>query len=131
MMFNALTAVKFAVSGLVGLGTGKIVSGIVKDHVKPETLIDKVSIAAATWTLSGIVTSASKKYTGEMIDEIYNGVNEAVTGIKLRNKLARINANLSSFADEGLDQTKFHRKDDQKWYPNDETVVTTEEPAAE
>lgn len=109
-MFTALTAVKFVVSGVVGIGTGKIVSGIVKDHVNPETLIDKVTIAGATWAFGGIAASATKKFTNDAIDEIYNGVNDTIAKMKEAQKLTRINKSESTFEAEGLDQTRFRKE---------------------
>lgn len=114
-MFNALSAVKLVVSGIVGVGTGKIVSGIVKDHVNPETLIDKVAIVAATWTLSGVVTNQTKKYTNDMIDEVYTNVSDAVASVRESAKLNRINRGESTFMEEGLDINDYIQNPDKKW----------------
>lgn len=108
-MFNALSVVKVAVSGVVGIGTGKIVSAVIKNNVSPESLIDKVTIVAASWTLSGVVTTATKKYTNEMIDEVYNGVTEFVDNAKERAALRRISDGETDWADEGLDENDFAR----------------------
>lgn len=114
-MFNALSVVKMAVSGVVGLGTGKIVAGIVKNHVTPETLIDKVSIISATWAMAGVASTATKKYTDETIDKVYGDVSEAVITLKTNMKLKRINAGVSNFEDEGLDRDSFVKNFEGKW----------------
>lgn len=129
-MFNALSVVKMAVSGIVGLGTGKIVSGIVKNHVTPETLIDKVSIISATWAMSGVAATATKKYTDETIDKIYNDVSETVTTIKNNMKLKRINAGVSTWEDEGLYQSDYRMTSDGNWVlrPTMDEPVQAENP---
>ena len=108
LVFSALSAVKLVASTVVGVGTGKIVSGVIKSNIAtPEKLIDKVAIVAATWTLSGVVTNVTKKYTNDMIDETYNGIVDYVKEIKRTAALRRINAGESTFEDEGLDQDDF------------------------
>lgn len=115
-MFTALSAVKFAVSGIVGMGTAKVVSGIVKNNVSAENLVDKVTILSATWVLSGVVTTASKKYTNDMIDDVAKSITDVLGQLKAKAKLNRINRGESTFVDEGLDQTRFRKENDQ-WVP--------------
>lgn len=116
MNFNATSVVKFVASGIVGMGTGKIVSAVIKDHVKPETLIDKVSIVAASFVISGIATKATKKYTDETIDETIGNVTKAIVKFKTDGKLAKINRGESTIEDEGLDEDKF------EWTPEGKLV---------
>lgn len=104
---NALSAVKFVASGVVGIGAGKIVGKIIKNNVSPETLIDKVTVVSASWVISGIVTTATKKYTNEMIDETYNGVVGIVDKFKLDAKLGRISRGESTFETEGLNSADY------------------------
>lgn len=106
-MFNALSVAKLAVSGVVGLGTGKIVGAVIKNHVSPETLIDKVTITAASWVIGAMATKATKDATGEMIDETYEGVVGGIKQFKLAQKLNRINSKTSTFEAEGLDEGDF------------------------
>jgi ATP phosphoribosyltransferase regulatory subunit HisZ len=68
MNFTGVT--KLVASGLVGIGTSKIVKGIIKDHVTPEKLFDKITIVMATSALSAVVAKETKKYTDETIDGI-------------------------------------------------------------
>lgn len=124
-MFNALSAVKFAVSGVVGIGTGKIVSAVIKNNVSPESLIDKVTIVAASWTLSGVVTTAAKKYTNEMIDEVYNGVKNGLNDFKHSAALRRINAGESTWEDEGLDQNDYRMDSFGIWSKREEGDTST------
>lgn len=106
-MFSVLSAVKFVASGVVGLGTSKIVAGIIKNNVTPETLIDKVSVAAAAWTISAMAAAATKKYTDEAIDDTVKTVKEAVGDMKTKAKLAKINRGESTFGEEDLDPADF------------------------
>lgn len=112
---NALRVVKFVASGVVGLGTSKVVSGIIKNHVTPETLIDKVTITAASWVISGIATTATKKYSDETIDEGVKAVKNIVKEFKTSAQLGRINKGESTFETEGLDQARFRKDEGGKW----------------
>lgn len=109
MGFNALTVAKFVVSGVVGIGTGKIVGKVIKTHVTPETLIDKVTVTAAAWVIGAIATERTKTYTNDMIDDVVQQGSRVVNDVKLSGKLGRINRQQSSFEEEGLDRTEFER----------------------
>lgn len=102
MRFNPVTVTKFVATGIVGIGTGKIVGKVIKAHVQPETLIEKVTVTAASWVLSAVMTKATKEYTNEAIDEVVEKVTEVVGKIKQGNKLAKINRGESTFEDEAL-----------------------------
>lgn len=114
-MFNALTAVKFAVSGIVGIGTGKIVGGVIKNNISPETLIDKVTVTAAAWVIGAMATKATKTHTDEMIDEVYEGVTKVYRETQDKNKLSRINAGTSTWEKEGLDRDDYVMNADAVW----------------
>jgi methyltransferase-like protein len=107
MNFNATSVVKFVASGIVGMGTGKIVSAV----------IDKVSIVAASFVISGIATKATKKYTDETIDETIENVTKAIVKFKTDGKLAKINRGESTIEDEGLDEDKFEWTSEGKLVP--------------
>lgn len=127
-MFNALSAAKFVVSGIVGIGTGKIVGSIIKNNVPtPETLIDKVTITGAAWVIGGIATKATKSYTNETIDEAYSAVRQIFTGLKESAALERIRRGESTFEKEGLDSAKYKMGDNGKYskISDDEIVVPT------
>lgn len=117
-MFNALSLVKVAVSGVVGIGAGKIVGGIVKDHVDPKTLFDKVAISGATWVIGAMAGKATKDATNDMIDETYNGIVDGIKEFKVSQKLNRINAKTSTFEKEGLNESDFALNvTNNKWEP--------------
>jgi hypothetical protein len=119
MQFNALSVAKLVTSTVVGVGAGKIVKNIIKHNVDaPETLIDKVSLLAGGWVLSGIVTTATKKYTDEAIDDIAKTVVNLKKALQLKSKIDRINRGESTIAGEGLDPQKYH------WDPVTSRVVT-------
>lgn len=121
MNLNALAVVKFVASGVVGIGTGKIVGKIIKNNVTPETLIDKVTVLAAGWVIAGIATNATKKYTDDMVDDVVKAATVVVDKVKTDNKLNRINRFESTFEKEGLDPSKFKRNDSDKWVPIKDT----------
>ena len=119
MQITKLGVAKFLVSGVVGIGTGKIVGSIIRHHVKPTTLIDKVSIAAATVVISAIASDRTKDYTNEWIDDLVGKVSEVKNQIQIQQKLQRINSNQSTFEDEGLDPSDFRQDENGKWKPID------------
>lgn len=61
---------KKAVALVIGVGTKQIVTSIIRDHVDPEKVTDRIAIEAATWVLSALVAREAKRYTDEMIDEL-------------------------------------------------------------
>jgi len=122
-MFNALSAVKLVASTVVGIGTGKIVSGIIRNNVSAETLIDKVTILGASWVLGGMASKATKTYTDESIDEVAKAVTGVVENIKIAQKLGRINRKETTFEEEGLDQKDFFQDETTgKWRKRSEVV---------
>ena len=69
---TAVTAVKFAVSGIVGIGTTKIVRTIIDNNIEPETTKDKVTVGAASIVVGMAAADYTKSYTDTTIDEIVN-----------------------------------------------------------
>ena len=124
MKINPLSLAKFAASAIVGIGTGKIVGAIIKDAVKPEKLIEKITVGAASWVIAGIATEATKKYTNEMIDDVAKAVNAVVDTVKLNGKINRVNAGLSTLEEEGLNQAEFEKNDEGKWVPRTPKAIT-------
>lgn len=119
---------KAVAATIVGSGTRKIVAGIIENNVPaPDKMRDKIVIAAATWVISGIVATATKKYTDEAVDSIVSAVTEVVTDIKTDAKLDRINKGTSTFEKEGLDADNFFCEDG-KW-KKAKIVESTTEPA--
>lgn len=116
-MFNALSVAKVVISGVVGVGTGKIVAKIIKNNVNPETLLDKVTITAAAWVIGAVTTEYTKKYTDDTIDNVVKLATETIDKFKLGAKLNRIEREESTFEDEGLNRDDFTRGADDKWHP--------------
>jgi len=128
MSFNALGLVKLAASGVVGIGTGKIIGQIIKNNVAaPETMLDKVTVTAAAWVIGGVVTTATKKYTNETIDEVAGAVTGMFEKFRLDARLGRVNRGESTLVEEGLDPTQFEQ-DSETGHWQKKTPV--EEPAA-
>lgn len=127
MQFNTLSVVKFAVSSVIGFGTGKIITNVVKNNVRPETVVDKVTVIAAAWVISGIATTATKKYTNDMIDDAVEGATELIGKFKQSAKLGRINRGESTFKDENLNENDFEKVDD-KWVPINTIDASTTTP---
>jgi large-conductance mechanosensitive channel len=73
---NKLAIAKMAVSAIVGAGTTKIVTAIVKNNIQPDKLIDKVTVVSGAFVLGSMAADASKKYTDAKIDEAVNWFNE-------------------------------------------------------
>lgn len=137
MKFPVLSIAKFVVSGAVGLGAGKVVSAVLKEHVKPETLFDKVTMTAAAWAISGITATASKKYANDTIDDVYGYGERMWVQIQIQRKLTKINDGEMTFEEAGLDLSQVHKDDAGIWVANEafsfsgaaknnETVVTGE-----
>ncbi|QJD49632.1 hypothetical protein HWD32_gp56 [Gordonia phage Secretariat] len=72
-MLNRNT-IKLITSTIVGLGTTKIVTTIIKNNVQPETVVDAVTITAGSFVIGGMVADASKKYTDDTIDKIADAI---------------------------------------------------------
>lgn len=123
--FTKLGVAKFVVSGIVGIGTGKIVGRIIREHITPETLIDKITVTAAAWVIGALATEATKSYTNDAIDQVVETVTTTVNKFKLNEKVNRINTGESTFEKEGLDPSKFHKDENNVWAfsDKDETMV--------
>lgn len=119
MSFSKLAAAKWVVSGVVGIGAGKIAKDIIKKNINPETLIDKVTTVAGAWALGGMVAKAAKKYTDEAIDDTVTMVTEQVADFKLRGKLARITSGEGSFLSEDLEPSDYIADDNGVWVRRD------------
>lgn len=129
MEFSKLGVAKFVASAIVGVGTGKIISKIVKDHVTPETIVDKIAVTAAVWALGGVVGEATKTYTNNMIDETVGAVAGVVNQFKESAKLDRISRGESTYEKEGLDPEDYVQdpisKKISKIQPEEGEVITS------
>lgn len=115
MKINALSVVKFAVSAVVGMGTGKIVSKIIKDHIRPETLIDKAAVAAATFVIAAMATEATKDYTNNFIDETVEGGKKIVKAVKDNKAIVKLNRGEITLEESGLDPETVYKDSDGVW----------------
>lgn len=115
MQFTKLGLAKLVASTVVGIGAGKIVAGVIKTHIKPENLFDKITMAAGAWAIGGIVTQATKQYTNDMIDETVAAVSEQIENMKLKQKIGRIDRNESTFEEEGLNPNDYEKNDGGMW----------------
>jgi hypothetical protein len=82
MDFSGLGITKLAATVIVGAGTKKIVTGIIKDHVVGENRYDKFTIGAATIVLSAVVARQAKKYTDDTIQDIADYVKTTVKAMQ-------------------------------------------------
>lgn len=120
MSFSKLAVAKFVASGVVALGTSKIVKSVIAAHVKPETLLDKVTVTAAAWVISGIATTRTQAYTDETVEKTVENVTNVINKLKINSKIAKINEKLSTFEKEGLDPDDFEEVDG-KWKAKQKT----------
>ena len=61
---------KHIVAAVVGLGTSRIVSGIIKNNVTPEKRVDKALIFIASYVLGSMIVDMATNYTNKKIDGI-------------------------------------------------------------
>lgn len=59
---------KRIVSGVVAIGTTKIIHGIISSTTDPESATDKVAIFASSVVLGSMAKDLTKKYTDAKID---------------------------------------------------------------
>lgn len=73
---------KQVVSIVVGIGTSKIVAGVIKNNTDPDKLTDKVAIAAASVVLGGIIAERTRVYTDAQIDKFIESCQKIVLKVK-------------------------------------------------
>lgn len=73
---NGIAIAKAAARTIVGMGTSKVVSGIIKTNVPRETPVDTVTVVAASIVIGSMVQEATSKYTDKMIDDIVRTMRE-------------------------------------------------------
>lgn len=74
-----LELTKTVVNIVVGTGTTKIVSNIIKNNTNAETITDTVTMAAGSVVLGSMAADASKEYTSDKIDKIADWWHENIT----------------------------------------------------
>lgn len=128
--FNMVGISKIVATTAVGLGVNKIVSQVLKNHVTAETLVEKITITAATWVITGMAVKASEKYVDEQIDAVVAGGTKIIAKFKLEAKLTRITLKESTFEKEGLNEDDFEQDKSGAWRPKKvvegETATVTE-----
>lgn len=72
---------KNVTSTIVGMGTTRVVNGIISNNVPTETAIDKISVAASSVVVGSMATAATKAHTGKMIDELVEAFNSVKSKI--------------------------------------------------
>ena len=76
---------KAAVGYVVAAGTSLIVKGFIENNTSPETLIQKVTVTAASIAIGGMAKDATRKYTDQQIDkliELWEDAKDAVRSLK-------------------------------------------------
>lgn len=61
---------KLAANLVVGVGTSKIVSAIIKNNVSVKKITDQVTIVTAGFVLGSMASDLTKDYTDRKIDEL-------------------------------------------------------------
>lgn len=69
---------KKTVSTVVGLGTGAIVSQLIKRNVDEESGLDKVSIPLASYAIAGLAADATRRYAEQTLDDLRETCDELV-----------------------------------------------------
>lgn len=72
-----LEVFKFAAGVVVGVGTGKIVSGIIRSNVTPKNGWQKFTIVAAGFVIGAMAANSTKNYVDELVNEAMEAFAEA------------------------------------------------------
>ncbi len=64
-----LEITKFAAKTIVGIGTGKIVHGVIATNVPSGGIVTKVTVIAAAVVVGMMASEATEKFTETKIDE--------------------------------------------------------------
>lgn len=67
---NKIKVLKVIVNFIVGVGTTKIVYGIIKNNTDPENTFDKATIGAGSLVVGSMAGDATKSYTDTKIDDL-------------------------------------------------------------
>ena len=59
---------KTGANAVVGLGTTRIVTQVIKNNTNPQTMTDKVTMVAGAVVIGQMAADATKKYTSAKID---------------------------------------------------------------
>lgn len=67
---DKIAIVKKAISTIVGIGTSKIVAGIIESNVDTTNIASKVTVGAASAAIGFAASDFTSDYTDQKIDEI-------------------------------------------------------------
>lgn len=67
---NEIAIAKQATSIILGIGTSKIVNGIIRTNTNPQTVIDTVTIGASSLVAGMMFADAASEFTNAKIDAI-------------------------------------------------------------
>lgn len=67
---NKIEIAKGVVNFAVGVGTRRIVYGMIKNNVVAENPTDTVAVATGSFVIAALVADVSKKYTDAKVDEL-------------------------------------------------------------
>ena len=70
---------KKAITFIVGMGTTKIASDIIKNNVDPQNVAEKVTVFAGGMVIGSMAADATKEYTGAKVDEMISWWRQHVT----------------------------------------------------
>lgn len=79
---NKIDIVKKAATIIVGLGASKISSGIIKNNVAVESVIEKITVTSASIVIGMMTGEATRKFTETKIDEVVAAIDKARNNIK-------------------------------------------------
>ena len=79
---NKLEIAKTAIGFVVGAGASKITHTIIANNVRPERVIDKITVTAGSIAVGMMVADASKSFTAKKIDDIVKSFREMQNSVQ-------------------------------------------------
>lgn len=79
---DKLEIAKKAAGFVVGIGVSRIVAGFIKNNTSPDSVTDKVAIASAALVIGSMASSATKKHTDKLIDDLVTAYKKIEEGVK-------------------------------------------------
>lgn len=71
---NKLQILKFTASTIASAGTAKIVKDTIANQVRPETKIDKITVAVASVVIAAMAKDKTYAYTSDKIDRVAENI---------------------------------------------------------
>ena len=66
---NKIEIAKKATSLIVGFGTSKVVSDIIRANAQPRHIFDQISIGMTSVVAGSMIAAQTQEHSGQMIDE--------------------------------------------------------------